>query len=208
MLFRKKKTESKAELDLHVFQTKVELKRLQEKYQTLLERELRTARREKEGGAAQPANYERIKTIYYLLQTTENAYQELDDISTADELNRTTNELSKALDRVNQLAAVSQRADTRNLRKGVAQIDDNEALLQREYEKQSRIVKNNSVAAGKYDSELVELLGEVPPMPQVTLPTTPAPGTGGEKQVLKSDEELAAEMDAINRQLNSILEDF
>ena len=52
MLFRKKKTANKAELDLHIFQTKVELRRLQEKYQTMLERELRLARQEKAACAA------------------------------------------------------------------------------------------------------------------------------------------------------------
>ena len=105
MLFRKKKTANKAELDLHIFQTKVELRRLQEKYQTMLERELRLARQEKAAGAAQPGNRQRIKTVYYLLQTTDAAYQSLDDISTADELNRTTNALTAALQQVDQLAA-------------------------------------------------------------------------------------------------------
>lgn len=199
MLFRKKKTANKAELDLHIFQTKVELRRLQEKYQTMLERELRLARQEKAAGAAQPGNRQRIKTVYYLLQTTDAAYQSLDDISTADELNRTTNALTAALQQVDRLAASAQGADTRGLKRGLHQMNSNAAELDRAYAQQTKIMaKAAGGAAHRYDQALQELLGEVPS-------AVPATGTPG--GIPQSDEELQAELDAINQNLYRILDE-
>lgn len=207
MLFQKKKTLDKPELDLHVFKTKVELRRLQEKYQTLLEKELRIARAQKEGGV-QPANYERIKTIYYLLQTTDAAYQDLENIATTDDLNRTTNELASVLKRVDQLANTAQRADSGGIKRGINQMNRNERDILREYQTQERIVAKGLGAASRYDQELEELLGEVPapPAPQQVrepqaVPQAAVPHT-------MTDAELEAEMDAINRHLYGVLEDF
>lgn len=204
MLFQKKKTATKPELDLHVFQTKVELRRLQERYQNLLERELRQARLEVSGGAARPSNQDRIKTIYYLLQTTDEAYQELNDISTTDELNRTTNDLNAALKRVDQIAATSQRADVGSLKRGLDQLQSNEEAMHREYRKENKVLSQGT--AHRYDAELEELLGQVPPAPASHRPE-PSRAPGGTAQP-QSDEELQAELDAINRHLNNILEDL
>lgn len=204
MLFQKKKTLDKPELDLHVFKTKVELRRLQEKYQAMLEKELRVARMEKEGGAPRPANYERIKTIYYLLQTTDAAYQDLENISTTDDLNRTTNELAAVLKRVDQLANTSQRADTGGIKRGIGQMNRNERDILKEYQTQEKIVAKGLGAASKYDNELEELLGEIPAPPA----TQNVRETQAVVHQTMTDAELEAEMDSINRHLYGVLEDF
>ena len=117
----------------------------------------------------------------------------------ADELNRTTNALTAALQQVDQLAASAQGADTRGLKRGLHQMNSNAAELDRAYAQQTKIMaKAAGGAAHRYDQELQELLGEVPN-------AVPATGTPG--GIPQSDEELQAELDAINQNLYRILDE-
>lgn len=207
MLFGKKKTVSKEELQLQVFQTKVELRRLLDKYQTMLDRELRAAQREKDAGVARPSNYERIKTIVSLMSTTQAAYEDMDNISTADELNRTTNELAQVLKTVNSISESSQRANVGGLNQGLKNMQANEAKMNREYTSQFKTVARASGDAGSYDTQLQAILDEaLEPAPQAVRPAASAAQLAKERPM--TDEELEAQLDDINRHLYSVLEDI
>lgn len=207
MLFGKKKTVSKEELQLQVFQTKVELRRLLDKYQTMLDRELRAAQREKDAGVARPSNYERIKTIVSLMSTTQAAYEDMDNISTADELNRTTNELAQVLKTVNSISESSQRANVGGLNQGLKNMQANEAKMNREYTSQFKTVARASGDAGSYDTQLQAILDEaLEPAPQAVRPAASAAQPAKERPM--TDEELEAQLDDINRHLYSVLEDI
>ena len=201
MLFRKKEPVDREELDLKVFKTKVELRRILEKYETMLERELRMAREQKRSGVQWPANYERIRTIAGLIATTKTAYQELDDISTTDELNRTTGELTAVLRDMDRITGSTQRADVGGLRRGLNQLQASDTRLTREVQAQSKVMSR----AG-YEPELDDILADALQTEQPTpveqkyqAPQTAVPMT---------DAELKAQMDEIDRHLYSVLEDI
>lgn len=197
MLFRKKAPVDQEELALKVFKTKVELRRILEKYETMMERELRVAREEKRAGAAQPSNYERIRTIAGLIATTQRAYQELDDIATTDELNRTTNELSAVLRDMDRIGGSTQRADVGGLRRGLSQMNADEARLAREYQSQTRTMARASGALKRYEEDLDAILADALHTEQPC-----------EAPRAMTDAELKAQMDEIDRHLYTVLEDF
>lgn len=209
MLFGKKKSVSKEDLQLQVFQTKIELRRLLDKYESLLERELRVAQHEKDSGVARPSNYDRIKTIVGLMSTTQAAYQDMDNISTADELNRTTNELAQVLKTVNSISGSSQRANVGGLNQGLRNIQASEAKMNREYAAQNRVIARATGDAKGYDAQLQAILNEaLGDAPQVESYSAPTGGTAAAQTVRPmTDAELEAEMDDINRHLYSVLED-
>ncbi len=195
MLFKKKGHANQEELALKVFQTKVELRRILEKYETMLERELRMARTQKASGVQRPANYERIRTIAGLVTTTRTAYEELDAISTTDELNRTTDELNAALRDLNRITGASQRADVGGLRRGLKQMNAGEAQIVREYQVQDRVMSRAGM-----EPELDAILADALAPSQSQQPHQP--------QRAMTDEELKAQMDEIDRHLYSVLEDI
>lgn len=210
-MFGRKKTVSKEELQTQIFQNKVELRRLLDKYETMLQRELRIAQGEKAAGIARPSNYERIKTIAALMATTQSAYQDMDNISTTDELNRTTNELAKVLKNVNAIAGSSQRANVGGLNRGLYNIRANETQIAREYNAQIRAVGRATGDAGSYDAQLQAILDEALDEGNgqpVSNPYGGMPETMDAARRPMTDAELEAEMDAINRHLYSVLEDI
>lgn len=212
-MFGKKKTVSKEELQTQIFQNKIELRRLMDKYETLLQKELRIARDEKAAGVARPSNYERIKTIAALMATTQAAYDDMDNISTTDELNRTTNELAKVLKNVNAVSDASQRANVGGISRGLRDIRVNETVMTREYEAQIRAVGKATGDAKGYDAQLQAILDEAlgEPKMEYAAPVTENFSTAHAVRDYNrpmTDEELEAEMDIINRHLNSVLDEF
>lgn len=208
-MFGKKKTVSKEELQTQIFQNKIELRRLMDKYETMLQKELRIARDEKSAGVARPSNYERIKTIAALMATTQAAYEDMDAISSTDELNRTTNELAKVLKSVNSVADASQRANVGGINRGLRDIRVNETMLSREYNAQIRAVGKATGDAQGYDAQLQAILDEA--LSDEVVERAAAPSASHAVRDLDrpmTDEELEAEMDVINRHLNSVLDDF
>lgn len=201
MFFKKKEPVNQEELDLKIFKTKVELRRILDKYEAMMERELRSAREQKQSGVSRPSNYERIRTIAGLISTTQAAYQEMDDISTADELNRTTGELTAVLQQMNRITGSTQRADVGGLRRGINQIQTSDARLTREVQTQSRVMSR----AG-YEPDLNDILADAlqTEQPAPVAQKYEAPQTA----VPMTDAELKAQMDEIDRHLYSVLEDI
>ncbi|MBE6923781.1 MAG: hypothetical protein E7466_00885 [Ruminococcaceae bacterium] len=203
MLFRKKEPVNQEELDLKIFKTKVELRRILEKYEAMMERELRFAREQKQSGSPRPSNYERIRTLAGLISTTQAAYQEMDDISTTDELNRTTSELTAVLQDMNRITGKTQRADVGGLRRGIGQMQSTDARLTREYQNQSRVM--NRVSGGRYEAELDAILADAL---QPEQPAYVQPAAAPQNAVPMTDAELKAQMDEIDRHLYGVLEDI
>lgn len=197
MLFKKKERVNQEDLALKIFKTKVELRRILEKYEAMMERELRFAREQKQSGAARPSNYERIRTLAGLISTTQAAYQEMDDISTADELNRTTGELTAVLQDMNRITGTTHRADVGGLRRGIGQMQKADQRMTREYQNQSRVM--NRVSGDRYEADLDAILADALQPEPVMAPQTPVPMT---------DAELKAQMDEIDRHLYGVLEDI
>lgn len=133
------------ELELQIFRTKIELRRIMEKYEVMLQRELRIAKSERAAGVSRPSNFEKLRTVAGLLETTKKAHQQLDSISTADELNRTTAALSEALGSLNRLSGITQRPDGRALRRGVKQMEAAEKRMDRDLNAQKGNLTDLSV---------------------------------------------------------------
>lgn len=218
MLFGKKKTVNKQELELQVFKTKVELRRLSDKYQSLLEREVRLAKKEQESGVTRPSNTERIKSILALIATTQTAYDQMDSISTQDELNRTTNELAAALKSVNQIAASTQRTSAANLGMKTMGLGINEGKMLMDQVRQTNAVGAATGDIEGFDAQLQSTLNDILAADAAAQHSAAhSGGTAAGKQETgfsagserpMTDEELEAEMDAINRHLYSVLEDI
>ncbi len=179
MFFKKKQPVDREELELQIFRTKIELRRIMEKYEVMLQRELRLARSEQAAGVARPSNFEKMRTIAGLLATTKKAHQEMDKISTADELNRTTAELSAALQGLNRISASAAKPDGGALRRGVKQMESADKRLERDLRSQSRVMDKVTPLS---DGELEAMLSGEPLMaePVMTEPERPL-----------TDEELA-----------------
>lgn len=179
MFFKKKQPVDREELELQIFRTKIELRRIMEKYEVMLQRELRIARSEQAAGVARPSNFEKMRTIAGLLATTKKAHQEMDKISTADELNRTTAELSAALQGLNRISASAAKPDDGALRRGVKQMESADKRLERDLRSQSRVMDKVTPLS---DGELEAMLSGEPLMaePVMTEPERPL-----------TDEELA-----------------
>lgn len=156
MFFKKKQTVNREELELQIFKTKIELRRIMEKYEVMLQRELRIARSERAAGVAKPSNYEKMRTIAGLLATTKKAHEEMDKISTADELNRTTAELAAALQGLNRISASTAKPDGGALRRGVKQMKAADARLDRDLQAQSKLTqKANPLSDGELEAMLM-----------------------------------------------------
>lgn len=155
MLFKKKQSISREELELQIFRTKIELRRIMEKYEVMLQRELRLARSERSAGVARPSNYEKMRTIAGLLAATKKALGELDSISTADELSRTTAELSAALQGLNRISASAAKPDGAGLRRGMKQMQSADKRLDRQLQAQNRAVDKTAPLS---DGELEAML--------------------------------------------------
>jgi len=171
MFFKKKQTVNREELELQVFKTKIELRRIMEKYEVMLQRELRLARSERAAGAARPSNYEKMRTVAGLLATTKKAYEEMDRISTADELNRTTAELSAALQGLNRISTSAAKPDGAGLRRGVKQMNAADAKMDRQLQSHSRTVEK---VAPLSDGELEAMLMGEPVLEEPQRPLTDA----------------------------------
>lgn len=155
-MFFKKKTMNREELELQIFKTKIELRRIMEKYEVMLQRELRIARGEQAAGVSRPSNYEKLRTIAALLATTKKAHQQMDSISTADELNRTTAELSAALQSLNRIAGSAQRPDRGNLRRGIKKMQAADDRLERDLKSQPGNLTDAEVESLLVDGPVAE----------------------------------------------------
>lgn len=196
MLFKKKQPMDREELELKIFKTKIELRRIMEKYEVMLQRELRIARAEQSAGAKRSSNYEKLRTIAGLLATTKKAYQEMDNISTADELSRTTADLTAALQNLNQIAGSAQKPEAGGIRRGIKQMQAVDARLERQHKAQNRALTRANSKTENYEAELEAILsGEsVQDVCQDQMPLT--------------DEALDVQMDAINNDVLSWLDEI
>ena len=151
----RKKTLDQNELKSRLFQTQIELRRLHERFEQLMEQELREARRQRSAGEGRPANYERIKLIYRLLQVTEKAYQQTKAIQTTDQLNRLTNELSAVLGQLNGLSAASPSPKSGQIRRQMERMD-----RQAQRREEALTSMAGGLNAGGTDFDLERLEGE------------------------------------------------
>lgn len=104
-LFGKRKPkEKKKSMDMEILELDVKLRRLKDKYEVLLQRELLVARDNKKNGIRNSANYSKIGIVYYSLNIVEEAQKRLRDISSSRELYVSMNEMSEALSTLNELS--------------------------------------------------------------------------------------------------------
>lgn len=107
-MFGKSKTNPK-EQEMAVLQSRVTLRRLEERYRVMLERELRTVRALKAKNMENASNDSKIRLNYYMLQVIRNAQERLSNITDMTEVNQSMSELNDVLQTVNRLSTGSQK---------------------------------------------------------------------------------------------------
>ncbi len=192
-MFGRKKL-NQTELQAEILQTQVELRRLHDRFEYMLERELREAKKQRTGGVSRPSNYDRIKVIYHLLQVTDNAYHEARSISDTDQLSRVTNDLSAALGKLNALSGQTQQVDAGKMGREVRKLERGEALRTDEVRTAGAALEKTAAAEAQVPFE--QALEQMLERETVRAQTVP----GGD--TLSSDEEL----DELNRKLNAMID--
>lgn len=102
----KKKTRDEAILDLDV-----QLRRLEEQYLVVINRELRALRFSKKKGSDNPRAVNKIKNAYYGLGVVKQAQDNLREVRSSHELCKTMNEMGSALKMLNRVAGMSEHVN-------------------------------------------------------------------------------------------------
>lgn len=192
-MFGRKKP-NQTERQAQILQSQVEFRRLHDRFEYMLERELREANRQRAAGTQRPSNYDRIKVIYQLLKVTDSAYQETRSISNTDQLTRVTNDLAAALQKLNALSADSEQVNAGRVRREIRHMERGEQLRQDEVRATDAVLSRSKAAESEqpFESVLERMLAE---QKQETVPASGSPA------YLSSDDEL----DELNRKLNEMI---
>ena len=101
-IFKPKKSRSEVILDLGI-----ELRRLEERFEVLIEGELRTIKYNRKKGISSTRSVDKLKNAYYSLHIIRRAKENLRDIRTTGELTKSMNEMGAALKVLNGISGQS-----------------------------------------------------------------------------------------------------
>ena len=180
-----------------ILQCRVSLRRLQVKYRTMLEREMRIARELRAKNMSSPANDTKIKINYYMLREIDKTMTRLSEIRDTAQLNDAMNEFAGVLASVNQLSARVDKADGKAISKNIRKMNQR---AEKEERQLSGILERMEKSAGPMEME--QGLSGV--MEQETV--------SAEKQMKEWQQEAEessamtqADLDAINRYVEEMI---
>lgn len=192
-MFGRKKS-SQTERQAQILQSQVEFRRLHDRFEYMLEHEIREANRQRDAGVQRPSNYDRIKVIYQLLKVTDSAYQEARSISDTDQLTRVTNDLAGALRKLNALSAESEQLNAGSVRREVRRMERGEEQRQEDTRTAGDVLGQTRAAESEVPFELM--------LERMLADQKSEAADKGGTGCLASDDEL----DELNRKLNEMID--
>lgn len=191
-LFPKKKKKSRDEVILDL---DVQLRRLEEQYSIIINRELRALRYSKKHNAENPKAVNKIKNAYYGLGVVKQAQENLREVRSSHELCKTMNEMGGALKVLNRISGESQHVNAGSINRQINKMNQNTDRRDGGMENVFRTSIDDLVG-----DDIVERLmnGESP--------TNCLAGDGGSFADLAVDADILAQMEAIGYD-NSALEE-
>ena len=160
-----------------ILQCRVTLRKLELKYRTMLEREMRIARELKSKNLTSPSNVRKMKINYYMLREIEKTRARLREIQDTDEMNAAMNQLAGVLSAVHQLS------DGRAAAGYIGKLNQKAA---REEKRMSRILGRLEKKGGPMDREI-------------------PPEEKGDPVELPEDSAVKAELDEMNRYVEEMI---
>lgn len=191
-LFPKKKKKSRDEVILDL---DVQLRRLEEQYSIIINRELRALRYSKKHNTENPKAVNKIKNAYYGLGVVKQAQENLREVRSSHELCKTMNEMGGALKVLNRISGESQHVNAGSINRQINKMNQNTDRRDGGMENVFRTSIDDLVG-----DDIVERLmnGESP--------TNCLAGDGGSFADLAVDADILAQMEAIGYD-NSALEE-
>lgn len=117
---RKEKAKvEKKDIDQVLFEAGKELIKLKERYSITLQRELAIARRNKEKGIKNSANYSKIGIAYYSLNIVQSAQEKVRDLTSSRELYNCMNQMTSVLGMINGITGKIGKLNPADLIKGI-----------------------------------------------------------------------------------------
>lgn len=117
---KQKKTRDEMILDLDV-----KLRRLEDQYNVIINRELRAVRYSRKHNTENPKAVNKIKNAYYGLGIVKNAQDNLREIRSEHELCKTMNEMGTALKALNRLSGSSEHVHSYTLNRQINKMNQN-----------------------------------------------------------------------------------
>ena len=165
-LFHKKKSQQVEDLDAKVLHCKIELRKLQEKCQIMLQRELATARALRAQNKRDVANDSRIGTDIYMLRLIDKASHRLDDISSTAQLNELFGGLNALMKQVGSMSSQVHTADIRTLEKQAGALERDMSVRNFDMNAGSGMVSLDEIERMISGETSVENAGQTIPRPQ------------------------------------------
>ena len=119
---KNKKTKQEMILDLEV-----QLRRLEDQYKIIINRELRALRYSRKNHSENPRAVGKIKHAYYGLGVIHQAQENLRDVRTTNDLFSTMNEMGAALKVLNRISSSSERPHSYTIDRQIKKMDKNAA---------------------------------------------------------------------------------
>lgn len=166
-----------------ILQCRVTLRKLELKYRTMLEREMRIARELKSKNLTSPSNVRKMKINYYMLREIEKTRARLREIQDTDEMNAAMNQLAGVLSAVHQFSDGIDPAEGRAAAGYIGKLNQKAA---REEKRMSRILGRLEKKGGPMDREI-------------------PPEEKGDPVELPEDAAVKAELDEMNRYVEEMI---
>lgn len=166
-----------------ILQCRVTLRKLELKYRTMLEREMRIARELKSKNLTSSSNVRKMKINYYMLREIEKTRARLREIQDTDEMNAAMNQLAGVLSAVHQLSDGIDPAEGRAAAGYIGKLNQKAA---REEKRMSRILGRLEKKGGPMDREI-------------------PPEEKGDPVELPEDSAVKAELDEMNRYVEEMI---
>jgi len=119
---KNKKSKDEMILDLDI-----QLRRLEDQYKIIINRELRALRFSRKNGSENPKSVGKIKHAYYGLGVIKQAQENLRDVRTTNELFSTMNEMGSALKILNRISSSTERPHSFTIDRQIKKMDKNAA---------------------------------------------------------------------------------
>lgn len=121
-LFPRKHKKSRDEVILDL---DVQLRRLEEQYNIIINRELRAVRYSKKHNAENPRAVNKIKNAYYGLGVVKQAQENLREVRSGHELCKTMNEMGSALKVLNRISGMSEHVNAGSINRQINKMNKN-----------------------------------------------------------------------------------
>ena len=118
-------SKNKKSRDEMILDLDIQLRRLEDQYKIIINRELRALRYSRKNNSENPRSVGKIKHAYYGLGVIKQAQENLRDVRTTNELFSTMNEMGTALKLLNRISSSTERPHSFTIDRQIKKMDKN-----------------------------------------------------------------------------------